>query len=193
MNTRWKPVLRLPGSTLNAQPKALSLNSRTTDSNKQVLAEIYVRYSLDIFRYAYRVLDNRELAEDCVAETFYRFLMAVQAGTSFENVRAYLFRIAHNWITDRCRRQLPVSVSLKENLPADPEGNPSELLSQNQDLRRIQSALLRLPAEQRQVIELRYLEGWSHMKVAEALGKTVEATRALQYRAMEALRQILAE
>jgi DNA-directed RNA polymerase specialized sigma24 family protein len=37
------------------------------------------------------------------------------------------------------------------------------------------------------------MENWSHDEVAVALGKTVEATRALQYRAVETLRQALAE
>jgi RNA polymerase sigma-70 factor (ECF subfamily) len=52
---------------------------------------------------------------------------------------------------------------------------------------------MRLPAEQRQVIELRFLEGWSHDAVALALGKTIEATRAIQHRAVTALRQMLSE
>jgi RNA polymerase sigma-70 factor (ECF subfamily) len=61
------------------------------------------------------------------------------------------------------------------------------------DRQRMRAALLRLSPEQRQVIELRYLEDLSHFEVAAVLGKSVEATRALQYRAMEALRQSLAE
>jgi RNA polymerase sigma factor (sigma-70 family) len=50
-----------------------------------------------------------------------------------------------------------------------------------------------LPEEQRQVIELRFMENWSHTEVSHALGKSVEATRALQHRAVETLRRILAE
>jgi len=48
-----------------------------------------------------------------------------------------------------------------------------------------------LPSEQRRVIELRFLEEWSHEAVAAELGKTVEATRALQHRALTNLRRIL--
>jgi RNA polymerase sigma-70 factor (ECF subfamily) len=57
----------------------------------------------------------------------------------------------------------------------------------------VSAALLRLPAEQRQVIELRFMEDWSHDEVANALGKTIEATRTLQHRAVNALRQMLSE
>jgi RNA polymerase sigma-70 factor, ECF subfamily len=172
--------------------QTISLSASVT-LDKQALAEIYDRYSPDIFRYAYRLLDDNDLAEDCVADTFYRFLIAARAGTSFENIRAYLYRVAHNWITDYFRRRPAPDISLEENMHSDPEGNPSHILVQNQDRQRIRFALLRLPPEQRQVIELRFIENWSHLEVAQILGRTVEATRALQYRAVEALRQILAE
>jgi RNA polymerase sigma-70 factor (ECF subfamily) len=161
--------------------------------DKQALADIYERYSPQIFRYACRLLDNHELAEDCVSETFHRFLVAARAGTPFDNVRAYLYRVAHNWITDHYRRHPLPAIALEEEMHSDPDGNPSQVVAQNLDRQRVRAALLRLPAEQRQVIELRFVENWSHGEVAQALGRSVEATRALQYRAVEALRQILSE
>jgi len=176
----------------NLRRETLSMSSAVA-FDKEALAEIYERYSPDIFRYAYRLLDDNDLAEDCVADTFHRFLIAVRGGTSFENPRAYLYRVAHNWITDHYRRRPPPNISFEDNLHMDPEGNPSHLVTQEMDRQRMRAALLRLSSEQRQVIELRYLENLSHFEVAAVLGKTIEASRALQYRALEALRQILAE
>jgi RNA polymerase sigma-70 factor, ECF subfamily len=160
--------------------------------DKKALVQIYERHSPEIFRYACRILDNRELAEDCVADTFLRLLIAVRGGIVPENVRAYLFRIAHNWIMDNYRRQPPAQMSLEEDLHANPEENPSHLVAQELDRQRIRSALVQLTPEQRQVIELRFMENFSHLEVAAVLGKNVEATRALQTRAVEALRKILA-
>ena len=171
----------------------LPINSAPTQE-KRVLIEIYERYSPEIFRYAYRMLDDNDLAEDCVADTFLRLLIAVRGGISLENIRAYLYRIAHNWIVDRYRRRPPLDdISLEENFHTDAESNPSHLVGQKLDRQRVRSALHRLPSEQRQVIELRFMENFSHDEVAIALGKTVEAARALQYRAVEALRQMLTE
>jgi RNA polymerase sigma-70 factor, ECF subfamily len=161
--------------------------------NKQELVKIYEHHSPEIFRYAYRMLDDRDLAEDCVADTFLRLLIAVRGGILPENLRAYLYRISHNWIIDHYRRRPPPQIALEENRHADPDGNPTHLLAQESDRQRIRSALLRLSAEQRQVIELRFIENWSHSEVAAAVGKSVDATRALQHRAVEALRQLLAE
>ncbi len=161
--------------------------------DRQALADIYERYSPDIFRYACRMLDDGDLAEDCVSETFSRFLQSVRRGNRPDNVRAYLYRAAHNWMIDQHRRKPLPDFSLEESLHADPEGNPAHQVPKEMERQRVRAALLHLPAEQRQVIELRFLEDWSHDEIAQTLGKTIEATRALQYRAVTALRQMLAD
>lgn len=169
------------------------MNKSAVVIDKQALLEIYEYYSPEIFRYACRLLNDKNLAEDCVADTFLRLLIAVRGGVLLGNIRAYLYRIAHNWIVDHYRRNPQVDVSLEESFHANADDNPSHLVAEAADAQRIRSALLKLSAEQRQVIELRFMENWSHDEVAIALGKTVEATRAMQYRAVEALRQALAE
>jgi RNA polymerase sigma-70 factor (ECF subfamily) len=173
--------------------KTNPVKETVTVLDKQALEGIYEQYNLDIYRYAFRLLNESDLAEECVAETFHRLLIAARGGTNFENIRAYLYRIAHNWITDHHRRNPVREVSLEDDLHADPEGNPSVLVSQKMDRQRVRQALMQLSPEQRQVIELRFVENWSHQEVADALGKSVDATRALQYRAVEALRQLLSE
>jgi RNA polymerase sigma-70 factor (ECF subfamily) len=161
--------------------------------DRQVVVEIYEHYSPEIFRYAYRMLNESEFAEDCVSETFHRLLIAIRSGKEIENMRAYLYRIAHNWITDHFRRHPVPAVPLEEEMHYDPENNPSNLVAHEMDRQRVRAALLQLTPEQRLVIELRFLENWSHEDVANLLGRTVEATRALQYRAVESLRHILSE
>jgi len=161
--------------------------------DKQALVEIYERHSPEIFRYASRLLDDSDLAEECVSEIFSRFLLSVRSGNQPENVRAYLYRAAHNWIVDRYRHQPLLEFSLDEGLHADPEGNPAHMVTKEMERQRVRASILRLPAEQRQVIELRFMEDWSYDEVAIAIGKTIEATRALQHRSVSALRQMLAE
>lgn len=169
------------------------MSKKSVVLDKKTLVEIYERHSPEVYRYAYRMLDDKNLAEDCVADTFLRLLIAVRGGILPDNIRAYLYRISHNWIIDYYRRRSLPQTPLQENLHSDPDGNPSQWLAAESDRQRIRSALLRLPAEQRQVIELRFVENWPHSEVAAAIGKTIEATRALQHRAVESLRQLLVE
>jgi RNA polymerase sigma-70 factor (ECF subfamily) len=173
--------------------ETLALNTAVS-LDKQALVGIYQQYSPDLFRFAYRLLGDNELAEDCVSETFSRFLRAVRdGGGPSENVRAYLYRIAQNWVTDHYRRQPLPPLALEAEEHTDPEGNPSQVVVQEIERQNVRAALLRLPPEQRQVIELRFLEDWSHEAVASAIGKSVEATRALQHRALAAMRRMLLE
>ncbi len=163
-------------------------------SDRQALVEVYEKYSSELHRYAYRLLGDSDVAEDCVAETFSRLLLAVHHGNGpNENVRAWLYRVAHNWVTDHYRRQPLPNLSLDGDWQADPDGNPYQTVDKELERERLRNALMSLPPDQRLVIELRFLEEWSHEEVSTALGKTPEACRALQHRALAALRRLLIE
>jgi len=165
--------------------------ARTLD--KQDLVELYERYSPELFRYASRLLDDSDLAEECVSETFSRFLQSLRGGNRPENVRAYLYRAAHNWIIDRYRHQPLPELRLDDEMHDNPETNPAHVVTKELERQQIRAAILRLPADQRQVIVLRFMQDLSHDEVAAAIGKSIEATRALQYRAVTALRLMLAD
>ncbi len=160
------------------------------------LAAIYDAYSPLLYRYAMRFLGDQELAEECVAETFARFLQALRNGGGPKtHLKAYLYRVAHNWITDYYRRQPPPEVDVDDMAHAlssdDPTLSSQVLLQEEQQ--RVRAALRLLTPEQRQVIVLRFLEEWSLKEVAEVMQKPVGAIKALQHRALAALRRILEE
>jgi RNA polymerase sigma-70 factor (ECF subfamily) len=162
--------------------------------DKQALVGIYEMHSPGIYRFAYRQLGDPGLAEECVSETFSRFLQAVRQGRGpIENVTGYLYRIAQNCIVDHYRRKPHSPVPLEPDDHPDPGGDPERAALQRLEEARVRAALQRLPDDQRRVVLLRILEGWSHEQVAESLGKSIEATRALQYRALAALRRMLIE
>ncbi len=176
----------------------MAIKTRTLDSavafDRQELIATYERYNQELYRYAFRLLSERCLAEDCVSEIFSRYLRVVRSGRGpSENIRAYLFRMVHNWASDYYRSNPQPANELDCELHAGPESNPLHLLSREQERQRVRAALMQLPDEQRRVIELRFLEEWSHEAVAQALGRSVEATRALQHRALAFLRRVLLE
>jgi RNA polymerase sigma-70 factor, ECF subfamily len=168
-----------------------SLDKTVENIDKQKLVDIYESYSPRLFRYAMRLLGDQDHAEECVSETFSRFLKAVKhGGGPKDNVQAYLYRVAHNWITDYYRKRPPEEV-IEERLPADPIEGPVAVVTRDMERQRVRVALLHLPDDQRMVIMLRFYEEWPHENIAAALGKSVEATRALQYRAVGSLRKML--
>lgn len=158
----------------------------------QALAEIYDHYSPGLYRYAVRLLEDESMAEDCVAETFSRFLHVLQAGKGPHTyLQAYLYRMAHNWITDYYCRQPPppLSLDLGLNLPAD--SNPDREAIARIQAEQVRAALTLLTPDQRQVIVLKFLHGWKNDQVAAALEKSVGAVKSLQHRAIKALHRIL--
>jgi RNA polymerase sigma-70 factor, ECF subfamily len=168
------------------------LLQRAQAYDDQALAEIYDRWSPGLYRYAMRLLDDADLAEECVAETFQRLLMALQQGNGpKDSLQAYLYRIAHNWVTDIYRRSPRQPVPLPLDLQANSEHEPPSVVTQNLERQKIQAALACLTPDQRQVIMLKYLEDWNHQEIARALNKPVGAIKSLQHRALNTLKHIL--
>ena len=169
-----------------------NLLQRAKRWDQEALAEIYDRFSPALYRYSMRLLGDAALAEDCMAETFERFLKAVhKGGGPREHLQAYLYRIAHNWITDFYRRQPPPSNELHPNLKS--KSNPAQSAIQDMESETLRFALLRLTPDQRQALSLKYLEDWPNKEISAAMNKSVGAVKALQHRALAALQKSLAE
>jgi RNA polymerase sigma-70 factor (ECF subfamily) len=168
--------------------------TNTIPISKQELVNIYEQHSPGLYRYAFRLLGDQNLAEETVSETFSRLLQAIRYGKGpRENIQAYLYRVAHNYVMDLYRRQPSMISSVDAEEQFDEQLNPAHVVSKEMERERVRLALIKLPPDQRQVVSLRILDNWSHEEVAAVIGKTVEATRALQYRALAALRRLLFE
>ncbi len=157
--------------------------------NQAALGQIYDSYSPGLVRYATRLLGQSDLAEECVAETFSRFLKALHNGGGPKDcLQAYLYQVAHHWITDYYRRQPPPTFSLDERFGSD-LGDPALSSMDVFERQQVRAALMQLTPEQREVIVLKYLEGWENADMAMLLGKPIGAIKALQHRALDALRR----
>jgi RNA polymerase sigma-70 factor (ECF subfamily) len=169
-----------------------NLLKRARCFDEQALTEVYDRYSNDIYRYAVRLLSDQDLAEECVAETFSRFLIALRGGGGPRSyLRAYLYRVAHNWITDYYRRRPLPELPLNPEIHSKAGSDPHQSLTEKLEREEVRAALFRLTPEQRQVIILKYLDGWKNEEIAQVLEKRVGAVKALQHRALNALRRLL--
>lgn len=158
----------------------------------QALEEIFDTFSPRIYRYAYRLLGDAELARECMAETFSRFLTALKRDSGPDNyLQAYLYRIAHNWITDYYRSKVPPTLPLDAVTLADSTDEPHKVVADKMSSEQLRNALALLTPDQRQVIVLKYLEDSENEVIARVLNKPVGAIKALQHRALEALHRIL--
>lgn len=152
---------------------------------------VFDQYNDAIYRYSYRLLGNQDKAEECVAETFSRLLQALKMGKGPKKyVRPYLYRTAHNWITDQYRRSTPEETELVEDIHSTDQQVEEEVITQieNSKIRRV---LWELPENQRQAVVLKFLEGMENQEIAQTMNKPVGAVKALQQRGLQAIRKKL--
>lgn len=157
--------------------------------NEQAFGELYNAYVQQVYRYVMYRVNNTETAQDLTADVFLR---AVEGLARYENRQvpflAWLYRIAHARVVDHYRRTQrvgteenidSVEVKVDEDLDTD--------LMLNYRQQKLREALNKLPGEQRQVLLLRFIEGYDIQQTADTLGKTIGAVKMIQRRALQAM------
>ena len=145
-----------------------------------------------LYRFIYYKVQNREEAEDITQETYVKTLKYFHKDIfPQENFLGFLKTVSLNVIRDRWRQKQRrgVSVNLQEI-------NPQEVASDDKqsDIAQrlvLKNALAKLSEEQRIIIDLRIIRGYSVAETAKLVGKTESAVRTAQYRALKTLAQIL--
>lgn len=189
----------IPVSTLQAQPMATNRSQIAESTDRQLVEqalaepaaflEIFQRYRDPVFRYCHRCLGTREAAEDAAQTTFMRAFTNLKSCRDRDRFHAWLFTIAHNVIVDAYRASKPSSPIDWADQIADSADSPEDLAIAATELLQITKLLGKLPELQREVVELR-LQGLTDKEIAGILGKSHQAVRAAQYRALIQLRSL---
>lgn len=170
------------------------LLSAAINFDESALSELYDRYEAKIYSYIYRRTGERTLAEDLTAQVFLKMLEAIRKDTAWHSsFSGWLYRIAHNSIVDYYRRRDRSKNVPIDDVPVllDENDSPVQAAEKQFDADRLRSAVGRLTSDQAEVVSLRFLEGYSINEVATLMDKTEGAIKALQYRAVATLRQLL--
>ena len=142
-------------------------------------------------------------AEDIVQEVFYELVEANRLLMPIEHVTGWLFRVAHNRITDLFRKKKPEAFSEAvvededgerlrvEDLLPSPNAGPDALYLRNMLLEELEVALDELPDEQREVFVAHELEGRSFKEIAAETGVSVNTLLSRKRYAMLHLRERL--
>lgn len=175
-------------------PEQQALLERALQADPQALTELYDQYVDRIHSYIYHRVGQVELAEDLTAQVFIKMLEAIRGGRGWRTTFVgWLYRIAHNLVIDHYRRRGRASFVDIEDAGAiqATDGDPVRSTESVLDREHLHRALSLLTEDQAQVITLRFLEDRSIAETAELLEKTEGAIKALQYRAVLALRRVM--
>ena len=189
---------RSPDSPEASQPRQQHSEARLIDRAKrgdeQAIGELYRRHVDLIYRYVYARVQDASIAEDLTAEVFVKALEGLP-GYEFTGspIQAWLYRIAHARTVDYWRRQeRRQEVELEDTVAAD-EPSPPELLDLEAEWVTAMNLVAQLTDDQQDVLILRFVGDLSLSEVAQTLGKTTGAVKALQHRALASLARLQEE
>jgi RNA polymerase sigma factor (sigma-70 family) len=173
--------LAIPLLRLRSDEQLLAAFRLGNDAAFDVLHE---RYRQRLFAYVRQMLSagSRQDAEDVLQDVFVRAYGALRADGREMNVRAWLYRVAHNRCIDHLRRPVPPAAEIFE-VSRKPLRDPMEEAQRREDLARLVEDIARLPEQQRSALLMREIDGLSYHDLADALDVTVPAIKSLLVRA----------
>ena len=168
------------------------LAERASSHDQTAFAELYNAYVDKIYKYIFYKVGNAPDAEDLCEQVFLKAWEAIGrykwCGYPFSS---WLYKLAHNLVVDfyRTRRE-PVPLNDLLYTPDEP-ADPENALHSAVEAAELRTAIGQLTFEQRQVVALKFIEGYKNAEIAQMLNKNEGAIRALQYRALRSLQTIL--
>lgn len=169
---------------------SLALSSIESVRSEIDLVALVETHSTLLFRIAHSVLRSQTDAEDVVQDVFVRVLIHRQSLPSVRNMRVWLIRIAWNLALDRRRRIRPDQFDetfadslVSSSIPAD------EALDEAQRMKSVLSEIEKLPRAERHILLLSAIEELETIEMAQILGRSESAVRALLFRARARLRE----
>ena len=166
----------------------LPLLEQARAGDADALAALCEQFYPRVLKYMhYRV--NPDAAEDLTAEVLLRVVRSI--GKQNGLFVAWLFRIAANVVNDhlrsrRSRQEAPMNEHALNTPASSPD--PAGVVMRQHDIRK---AIARLTGDQQELVTLKFIEGLTNAEIGEITNRTPEAVRALQFRALGALRDLL--
>lgn len=164
------------------------------------MESLYQRYSRNLYSLVYRMVANQQVAEDLLQDTF---LSVWRCATSYTpqlgTVRSWLFSITYHRTIDYLRR-VRCQSTIQEVQLEEIEIHESIIYPDTWDeawrsvkSTQVRAALVKIPPEQRLVIELAYFRGWTHTEIAEKMQIPLGTVKGRMRLGLTHLRHVLIE
>jgi RNA polymerase sigma-70 factor (ECF subfamily) len=148
---------------------------------------LYRRYVAELGRFCLLRLHDEDAARDATQQIFAQALAGLAHYRETGQFRAWLYTIARHVLANQVRRQHATFPLAAAQEAVDPGLTPEETATAALERRTVLEAVSRLPDDQRTAIELR-LAGLSGAEIAAAMGRSHDAVKKLQLRALQRLR-----
>jgi RNA polymerase sigma-70 factor (ECF subfamily) len=162
------------------------------EMDEDAFRALYDRTARALWVYLSRMTGSRDLADDLLQETYYRFLRARAGYESDTHRRNALFQIATNLARDRHRRgRRAALVPLPEGKELPELRAGVDLAGETQRRTDLSRAMAQLRPRDREMLWLAYAQGSSHRDIAGTIGVKTASVRLLLFRARHKLAALL--
>jgi len=167
------------------------------DGNPDAFEVIYDRHGGAAFSLAYRIVGDRNVAEDITQEAFLSMWRSrVRFDRERGSVRTWVLGIVHHRTIDALRRNMAhdrrrTSAEGLEERQEAPERTELEV-ARRDEAREVREAMQTLPGEQLEVVRLAYFGGFSHTEISDMLGQPVGTVKGRMRLGLEKMRRALA-
>jgi len=153
-------------------------------------------YQSSVFNVCYRILGNRQEAEDLTQEAFlraYKQISRYDQGRPFGPwMRTLAANLCYNHLKRARLKRVPLEDE-RDTVKDDPKHGPEGTLEINQEHQALYQAIWKLPETQRIAMELRHFQGLSYQEMAEAMKLPLNTVRSHLYRGRQNLAELLEE
>ena len=148
----------------------------------------YDELSDALFRHClYRVYD-RERAKDLCQEAFMRTWEQVAAGKDIRNLKAFLYRVTNNLVIDDARKKKEASLEAIMESGFEPMGDAGTAAPNAAELSIVMGVLKEMEPEVRDVIVMRFLDGFGPKEIAEVTGESENVISVRLHRGLKRVR-----
>jgi RNA polymerase sigma-70 factor (ECF subfamily) len=159
---------------------------RCRNGDRAAFDEIVSRYTVRLFRFAYRLLGDRSEAEDAVQETFVRVYKAIPAYRPDGYFSSWIYRIALNECRRRRRNQrIALPLEAAPQVASGPDPQQSAMTAERN--RQLRQAVDALPEHYRIVMMLFYFDEMSVDEISRTIDVSVSAVKVRLHRGRERL------
>ncbi len=166
-------------------------------NERKEYSDLVNEYTPKVFDHAYRILGNREDAEEATYDVFLRVYYGLQHFRGDASISTWIWRITFNVCLSRKRKKEFATQSLDEQTSSIPETaadcNPHEQLHQLERREILASFIAQLPEREAAAISLFYLEEMDYDEIAKILQIPAGSVATALHRGRERLRKLLAE
>jgi RNA polymerase sigma factor (sigma-70 family) len=148
----------------------------------------------NLYRFASGILKDSHEAEDVVQDIFLKLWNMRNRMEEIKNINAFAYKMTRNICLDKVKsRRMQYYDTAGKGIP-EPEvndPNPESMIEIRDSAERIKSLINNLPEQQKSIIHMRDVDGYSYEEISEIMSMEINAIRVTLSRARRSVRESL--